>query len=365
MFVGKNRHFPWIKFPRNSQPKISPRKSLKFKKLHRFRNVNSAVIDFNKLKTFSFRLSAPNDPYSKAHTPSPTRPTFSEALKKSVSRDGSPLPVASASPLPASTVDEQPQTSIATNASADIKPAEISVISLSTKEPAELEPPPTQSNKRSHVDDPSESIYTSEIDEQLSPSKRTRRSLSSQESIETFSEQISTTESVSTRRNTHLTYEDIAINDILIVTWGSHGTKQYPARCLEKNDDKKELFIHYNGWNSRHDEWIKLDRVIERKDSANGSSSCQQRPRRTSQISTNRQPQSDINNSVEQISADDDEPTKSNKSHVTDKTKTEESDVDDNSQGQNESTSFSKNKNKFDCFVRICRLESSRNNFIG
>ncbi len=26
--------------------------------------------------------------------------------------------------------------------------------------------------------------------------------------------------------------EDISINDILLVTWGNHGTKQYPARCI-------------------------------------------------------------------------------------------------------------------------------------
>jgi hypothetical protein len=59
------------------------------------------------------------------------------------------------------------------------------------------------------------------------------------------------TDAVSTNRNTQLTYEDISINDILLVTWGSHGTKQYPARCIEKNDEKKELLIHYTGWNSR------------------------------------------------------------------------------------------------------------------
>jgi hypothetical protein len=58
-------------------------------------------------------------------------------------------------------------------------------------------------------------------------------------------------DTISANRNTQLTYEDISINDILLVTWGSHGTKQYPARCIETNDEKKELFVHYTGWNSR------------------------------------------------------------------------------------------------------------------
>lgn len=58
-------------------------------------------------------------------------------------------------------------------------------------------------------------------------------------------------DNISAIRNTQLTYGDIAINDILLVSWGLHGTKQYPARCIEKNDEKKELFVHYPGWNSR------------------------------------------------------------------------------------------------------------------
>ncbi len=58
--------------------------------------------------------------------------------------------------------------------------------SMTTKESNENESLLSNSNKRPHVDDNSESIYTSEIDEQLSPSKRARRSVSSQESFETF-----------------------------------------------------------------------------------------------------------------------------------------------------------------------------------
>lgn len=65
------------------------------------------------------------------------------------------------------------------------------------------------------------------------------------------SDPLSNADPVSTHRNTHLTYDDISINDILIVTWGNNGAKQYPARCIEKNDEKKEIFVHYTGWNSR------------------------------------------------------------------------------------------------------------------
>jgi hypothetical protein len=55
-----------------------------------------------------------------------------------------------------------------------------------TKELNENEILPSNTNKRPHLDENIESIYTSEIDEQLSPSKRARRSISSQESFETF-----------------------------------------------------------------------------------------------------------------------------------------------------------------------------------
>ena len=60
-----------------------------------------------------------------------------------------------------------------------------------------------------------------------------------------------TNDYISTCRNTQLTYEDISINDILLVSWGIQGTNQYPARCIEKNNENKELLIHYTRWNSR------------------------------------------------------------------------------------------------------------------
>ncbi len=102
-----------------------------------------------------------------------------------------------------------------------------------------------------------------------------------------------------------------------------------------------------------HDEWIKLDRVIERKDSTNANTLFQQRPRRTSQINTYRQ-HLDSTNSNEQINQqqipnsstidisssstliDNDEQNKHSKSIHIDRHKNDESDIDDNSQGQSE-----------------------------
>ena len=72
----------------------------------------------------------------------------------------------------------------------DIKPTEVSSIlqssSVTSKESNEHETHTPSTSKRPHVDENVESVYTSEIDEQLSPSKRARRSISSQESFETF-----------------------------------------------------------------------------------------------------------------------------------------------------------------------------------
>ena len=105
-----------------------------------------------------------------------------------------------------------------------------------------------------------------------------------------------------------------------------------------------------------HDEWVKLDRVIERKDITNSNILMQQRPRRTSQINTFRQQHLDSTNSNEQnnqqivthsstvdvtssASIDDDEQHhKHSKTIHIDRHKHEESDIDDNSQGQGEST---------------------------
>ncbi|CAF3470262.1 unnamed protein product [Rotaria socialis] len=322
-----------------------------------------------------------HDQPTKAHSPSPTRPVVPEPLKPTVVRDPSPLPLTPVSPSPShrnslSSISDEPITSTilpnsisslqsissSNETTPEIKPIETSLLVqsisiLSTKESTDNEMPSLNPNKRPHSDETSELINISDISEPLTPSKRLRRSISSQESIETFStDQPSLIDYISANRNTQLTYEDISINDVLLVTWGTQGTKQYPARCIEKNDEKKELLVHYTGWNSRHDEWIKLDRVIERKDSTNANTVFQQRPRRTSQINSVRQHLDSTNstNSIEQnnqpqitnslivdissssATIDDDEQNKIQKTISIEKPKIEESDIDDNSQGQSE-----------------------------
>lgn len=110
-----------------------------------------------------------------------------------------------------------------------------------------------------------------------------------------------------------------------------------------------------------HDEWIKLDRVIERKDSGNGNTFFPQRSRRTSQVNTGRQQHLDSTSSNEQlpqqqISIDEDEQNKLSKTMSIEKTKIEESDLDENSQGPSDSMkrnvhyfSFRRNKLPFQC----------------
>ena len=124
---------------------------------------------------------------------------------------------------------------------------------------------------------------------------------------------------------------------------------------LAQYEKKRNTFIAFLSFSS-HDAWIKLDRVIERKDANNANTLFQQqRPRRTSQINTSRQHHLDSTNSNEQSHpphvttgdihpaptlADDDEQNKLSKSISHEGTKIDESDTDENSQGQNESKSL-------------------------
>lgn len=62
---------------------------------------------------------------------------------------------------------------------------------------------------------------------------------------------MATPEHAPSQRSGPLTYEEISINDVLLVTWGTNGTKSYPARCIAKNDEKNELLVHYIKYNPR------------------------------------------------------------------------------------------------------------------
>ncbi|CAF1096021.1 unnamed protein product [Didymodactylos carnosus] len=153
-------------------------------------------------------------------------------------------------------------------------------------------------------------------DQHQPPAKRLRRSLSSQESGETLSSTSSvhkhslnrsekpspnkheylsnytdaTTNASSNildmndiNRSGGMSFNDIKVNDILSVYWGINSNgKPYVAKCMEKNEKTGKLFVHYNGWNSRYDEWISPNQVVELCD----QSVWPIRRRRTSQVYT-------------------------------------------------------------------------------
>jgi hypothetical protein len=108
--------------------------------------------------------------------------------------------------------------------------------SIDNQQTNEIENPSLNTNKRSYENSES----NSKIDEQLSPSKRSRHSLSSQDSNEKPD-----------NHNIRLTYEDIFLNDILLVKLNLNQKNQYSAKCIEKNHKKKELLVHYKGLDSK------------------------------------------------------------------------------------------------------------------
>ncbi|CAF1231886.1 unnamed protein product [Didymodactylos carnosus] len=160
-------------------------------------------------------------------------------------------------------------------------------------------------------------ISSSEVsvdDQQQPPSKRARRSMSSQESGDTLSSSTSSIHKHPMNQSTKLSsskheyfsnysdtpananasgildmtdinrpggmsFSDIKVNDILRVCWG---VNLYIARCMEKNEKTGKLSVHYNGWNSRYDEWISPHQVVELCD----QSVWPIRRRRTSQVNT-------------------------------------------------------------------------------
>jgi len=108
--------------------------------------------------------------------------------------------------------------------------------SINNQQTNEIENLSSNSNKRSYEN--CESNHR--IDEQFSPSKRSRHSISSQDSNEKVD-----------NRNIRLKYEDIFVNDILLIKLNFNQKKQYSAKCIEKNDQKKEILVHYKGLDSK------------------------------------------------------------------------------------------------------------------
>ncbi|CAF4772415.1 unnamed protein product, partial [Rotaria sp. Silwood1] len=221
-----------------------------------------------------------NKQQSKVHTPPLSDPLPSASNQPKISQDLTVLPITS---IPSSSLssikDESPTlpSLFTTIESINNRNDDTSVpsifqtlipsSSITNQQTNEIENFQTNSNKRSYSNENSE--FNDKIDEQLSPSKRSRRSMSSQNSDEIFNNtnNQSTNNCICINNSTiQLTYEDILVNDTLLVKWDFNGKKQYYARCVEKNDDKKQLYVDYNGLNSKYQEWIELDRVIKRQD---------------------------------------------------------------------------------------------------
>ncbi|CAM4954534.1 unnamed protein product [Rotaria socialis] len=215
---------------------------------------------------------------SKANTSSPIGPSFSEPVKQNTLQDVTILPVVPTSPSPPPpSIKEEPSKSLSlftTTASTNDTNDDTSVpsifqtlipsSSITNQQADGIENSEMNSNKRSYSDENFE--FNNKTDEQLSPFKRSRHSMSSQNSDELINNKKSLKDSLAANNNAQLTFEDILVNDILLVQWELNGKKQYYARCIEKNDSKKELCVHYNGFDLKYHEWIELDRVIKRYD---------------------------------------------------------------------------------------------------
>ncbi|CAF0723859.1 unnamed protein product [Adineta ricciae] len=165
--------------------------------------------------------------------------------KQTETHDLTPLPVTPVSPSPPpSAADGSPSVSTS-NQQIKTLSDDVPVLEVSTTLPTLI---PSWLTKRTYSDDNFEFTYKTE--EQLSPSKRSRSSL---DSIDTSSS------------SKHFTYDDLLVNDKLMIKRDTNRQKQYCVRCLEKNDHTKELRIQYIDVDSKHDEWIAFDQVVKRR----------------------------------------------------------------------------------------------------
>ena len=56
------------------------------------------------------------------------------------------------------------------------------------------------------------------------------------------------------------------VNDLVKVKYGSGNQKQvYPAKVMQIDLEKNLILVHYNGWNTRYDEWVKIGRAFKIK----------------------------------------------------------------------------------------------------
>lgn len=110
---GRKHQLKWIRFPRSKHQKTPQSKHSKLKRIHLLLKVRDPAMVLFPFVVEPITLSfvGNTDLQTKPAEPSPTRSISSEPLKKTVTRDASPLPVPPAtppSPAPAvsSTVEE-------------------------------------------------------------------------------------------------------------------------------------------------------------------------------------------------------------------------------------------------------------------
>ena len=103
---------------------------------------------------------------------------------------------------------------------------------------------PSNGNKRSSEN--------SSIDEGFFPSKRSRLS---QDSLD----------NKGNVRSSRLTYQDISLNDLLLVKCNLKQKKEHWGRCLQKNNDSQQLFIQYQGFDSTSVASLEISNIFNRR----------------------------------------------------------------------------------------------------
>lgn len=152
-----------------------------------------------------------------------TNPSVTESIKEPLIHDLIPLPVTPVSP--SSSISDE---SSSINDNLEIPSIFQTIIpsSMTNEQTNEIPILPSNANKRS---------YDHQLaDEGLVSSKRSRSSEDNFDQI-----------------NSRLTFKEIAINDKLLIKCNLKHRKEFSGQCLEKNNEKKELFIHYQGLDSK------------------------------------------------------------------------------------------------------------------
>jgi hypothetical protein len=61
------------------------------------------------------------------------------------------------------------------------------------------------------------------------------------------------------KSKTNVNIKNLDVNDQVKVKYGTSSMKSiYPAKIMQINLENNTVFVHYDGWNKRYDEWIKL-----------------------------------------------------------------------------------------------------------